>query len=116
MVLASAPAPRDRPDSDPKMEDHSPGTTRCCPKALRISLRFPIDGDAWRRCRSLRRNSRPVGAPRVGRQMVLVLDPYRHLAQAVEQPDFTANRPPVVKEDLERAPHCHPTTDHEPFS
>jgi hypothetical protein len=45
-----------------------------------------------------------------------VLDPYRHLAQAVDQASFAENGPPAVQEHFERARHRSPTTSEKPLA
>src|ERR1700726_4502457 len=62
------------------------------------------------------RHRRPVFSPRIGTCGVRVSDAYRHRCKPVRKPRFTANRPPVVQENLERAPHGNPATDREAFA
>ena len=61
-------------------------------------------------------DSRPIGPPRFVRPSLLVLETHGHLTEAVEETDFTQDRPPVVQEHLERAPHRDPATGQKPFT
>src|SRR4029077_19988458 len=62
------------------------------------------------------RHRRPVFSPRIGTCGVRIPDAYRHRCKALGKPRFTANRPPVVQENLERAPHGYPATDRKAFT
>src|SRR5688500_4665092 len=62
------------------------------------------------------RHFRPIRAPRVSTRCLFVLDPDGHRAEPLQQPALGTYRPPVVQEDLERAPHCNPATNQEPFA
>jgi len=58
----------------------------------------------------------PVFSPCTGSCGVRVSDAYRHRCKPLREPTFTTNRPPVVQENLERAPHGNPATDRKAFA
>src|SRR5580692_2461240 len=62
------------------------------------------------------RHRRPVFSPRIGTCGVRVSDAYRHRCKPFTKSSFTANRPPVVQENLERAPHRDPAADRKAFA
>src|SRR5229473_82507 len=62
------------------------------------------------------RHRRPVFSPCIGSCGVRVSDAYRLRCKPLREPTFTANPPPVVQENLERAPHGNPATDRKAFA
>src|ERR1700756_1599560 len=57
------------------------------------------------------RHGWPGCSPRIRTCSVQVSDAYGHRSKSVRKSNFTANRPPVVQENLERAPHRNPAPD-----
>src|SRR5258707_15745273 len=41
---------------------------------------------------------------------------HRHLTKLPKNPPGASQRPPAIKVDIERVPHCHPTADGETFA
>src|SRR6476660_2444411 len=92
--------------------DHSGFGKKLSSTCLIQSPRLGLDArplTSWR-CR------RPVFFPRIATCGVRVSDAYRHRCKPFRKSNFTANRPPVVQENLERAPHGNPATDRKAFA
>src|SRR4029077_16934097 len=62
------------------------------------------------------RHRRPVFSPRIGTCGVRVSNAYRHRCKPFRKSSFTPNRPPIVQENLERAPHGNPAADRKAFA
>ena len=91
-------------------QSHREGATMSQASTRRATRESRRSADQ-RRARPASRTAMRRWTPSLG-----LLDVDRHRAQALEETNLGAHRPPVVEEHFERAPHRHPPADEQPFA